>query len=189
MEMDKDMFGHLIGKFGKKDVLDVVPWNLISETSFDDENIGGQIEIAHSGGSRWCRGIAISRAGHNSDDRRRGQIESVFHEAAHYIRDSVEHDKRFAAICWGLALRAGLFKNRDEWRDWTAGREWYDVQDDDKAGAGWARYKATQLANSSPMMFRVRLFATSWRRLAWTGVGAVWLAGVGQFFIFGRFVF
>lgn len=154
MEIRKDQFTDLIGKFGKHDVLDVVPWNRVEAADFEDSGIAGTCSVyVHSDGDQRLRSIKVQ---HDADALEKLLI--LLHEAAHY-RTTVNHDARFAAVCWGLVFRARLagLADRRTWDEWTRSRAWYDIQDE-PTGASWARAKAEQLACSGPIMFRVRLW-------------------------------
>lgn len=152
MEIRKDQYEHLIGKFGKADVLGVVPWEMIESGEFDNERTAGECIVYHDErtGNSWSGKIKI-----RDNDDKLEQLSVILHEAAHSIT-SAHHDRRFASVCWGLMLRARLLPTTREWDSWTRTRQ-YDIQDD-PAGASWARAKAEQLAHSGAIVFRVRLF-------------------------------
>lgn len=150
-EIRKDQFIHLISKFGKKDVLDVVPWSTMRLAEFDDDKTAGEcIVYRDCRGNSWAGAIKI-----RDDDDEHFKFTTVLHEAAHAITKQPRHDRRFAVVCWGLVLRSGMF-DFYEWQQWIKTRG-YDIQDDDRQGAMWAQSKAAQLARSNPLMFRLRL--------------------------------
>lgn len=152
MEIQKNQYEHLIGKFGKHDVLSVVPWSMIESGGELDDRTAGECVVYHDRqtGNSWSGAIKIK----DNDDKLE-QLAVILHETAHSITSS-HHDRRFASVCWGLVLRARLLPTAREWDAWTRTRG-YDIQDE-PSGASWARGKAEQLASSGPVMFRVRLF-------------------------------
>lgn len=147
-EYRKDQFVELLGKHGKQDVLDVVPWLKIQSAEFEDEDIGGTCLVFSRGGEEWLDHIKIRH-----DLEGLEALLTILHEAGH-ARASIFHDRRFAACCWALVLRAGVF-DFYSWQAWVKTRG-YDIQADPD-GQAWAKNNAAQIARSNPLMFRLRL--------------------------------